>query len=135
MVCFFIVLVIVSSFFHIETVSFYCSFYVNEKFYYGTDRLFFVERAVGENAHPERLMSPPSSGTATLTFYFDYSSPWSYLGFERLHQLAKDVHPVNLKIEWVPILLGALFKNIGTPNVSVLLGIPYYSHTTTCTQL
>ena len=83
--------------------------------------MFFVERALGIDAHPERLMSQPSSGTATLTFYFDYSSPWSYLGFERLSQLAKDVYPVNLKIEWVPILLGALFKNIGTPNVSQAL--------------
>lgn len=99
----------------------YHSFYVNGQFYWGTDRLFFVERALGVDAHPERLMSPPSFGTATLTFYFDYSSPWSYLGFERLNQLLKDVSPVNVKIEWVPILLGALFKHIGTPNVSHLI--------------
>lgn len=93
------------------------SFYVNRRLYYGTDRLFLVERALGVDAHPERLLSPPSSGSTTLTFFFDYSSPWSYVGFERLKQLQKDVAPIHVNIEWVPILLGALFKEIGAPNV------------------
>lgn len=92
--------------------------YVNKRLYYGTDRLFFVERALGIDAHPERLLSPPSSGSAKLTFFFDYSSPWSYVGFERLKQLERDVAPIKLNIEWVPILLGALFKEIGAPNAS-----------------
>ncbi len=91
--------------------------YVNNRLFYGTDRLFFVERALGLDAHPERLVSTPQSGSATLTFFFDYSSPWSYVGFERLEQLFRDVSPVNVKVEWVPILLGALFKELGTPNV------------------
>ncbi|XP_064398309.1 uncharacterized protein LOC135344945 [Halichondria panicea] len=93
------------------------SLYVNNRLFHGTDRLFFVERALGVDAHPERLMSPQSTGSATLTFFFDYSSPWSFVGFERLEQLLRDVSPVNVKIEWVPFLLGALFKQIGTPNV------------------
>ena len=95
--------------------------YVNNRLFHGTDRLFFVERALGVDAHPERLMSPQSTGSATLTFFFDYSSPWSFVGFERLEQLLRDVSPVNVKIEWVPFLLGALFKQIGTPNVGIRL--------------
>ena len=95
--------------------------YVNNRLFYGTDRLFLVKRALGIDTHPERLMSPQSTGSATLTFFFDYSSPWSFVGFERLEQLLRDVSPVNVKVEWVPLLVGALFKQIGTPNVGVKL--------------
>lgn len=99
------------------SVIIHSSLYVNDRLFYGTDRLFFVERALGIDAHPERLMLPPASGSATLTFFFDYSSPWSFLGFERLEELLQDVGPIKVRIEWVPILLGALFKQLGTPNV------------------
>lgn len=38
---------------------------------------------------------------------------------ERLQEVVSSVHPVKVTIEWVPILLGALFKQIGTANVSL----------------
>ena len=84
--------------------------------------MFFVERALGvKDAVPERLLSPPATGgrKARLTFFFDYSSPWSYLGCCRLDALLRSVSPVEVSVEWVPILLGALFKSIGTLVVSV----------------
>ena len=93
------------------------SFLVGEKLYWGTDRIFFVERALGLDSHPERLVSPPKQGTAILTIYFDFSSPWSFLAVERLKDVVASVSPISVKIEWVPILLGALFKGIGTPMV------------------
>ena len=37
---------------------------------------------------------------------------------ERLEDVVASVLPVSVRIEWVPILLGALFKEIGTPMVS-----------------
>lgn len=49
-----------------------------------------------------------------LTFFFDYSSPFAYLGATAVEKLAKD-HDADLV--WHPFLLGALFKSIGTPIV------------------
>ena len=82
--------------------------------------MFFVERALGLNSHPERITLPPKKGAACLTFFFDISSPWSFLAMERLNNIVSSVLPVAVKIEWVPILVGALFKEIGTPVVRVL---------------
>lgn len=93
------------------------SFYVEGKLYWGTDRIFFVERALGFNNHPERIVSPPRQGTSSLTFFFDFSSPWSFLAMERLEDVISSVSPVAVKVEFVPVLLGALFKDIGTPMV------------------
>ncbi len=43
----------------------------------------------------------------TIEFYYDYSSPYGYLGSERIEAIAnKHDH----KILWRPILLGAVFK-------------------------
>eukprot|EP00731_Ephydatia_muelleri_P032388 Em0023g895a len=96
------------------------SFFVNDQLYYGADRLFLVERALGvRTAEPERLLHPPkdSNLSSHLSFYFDYSSPWSFLGCMKLQAMIDSVKPVNVVIEWVPILLGALFRQIGTPLV------------------
>lgn len=82
--------------------------------------MFLVQRALGHlDSEPERLVpSPLQPASAKLTFFFDYASPWSYLASERLEQLLKSVAPVQVTVEWVPILVGALFKKIGTPVVS-----------------
>ena len=60
--------------------------------------MFLVERALGsQEAAPERLVvPPPTAGAAKLSFYFDYSSPWSYLGFLRLDSLIQSVAPVQV---------------------------------------
>ena len=85
--------------------------------------MFFIERCLGVvDAKPERLVvassSHPSS-VAKLTLFFDYASPWSYLAVQRMEELVKAVSPVTVTVEWVPILVGALFKKIGTPIVSL----------------
>lgn len=49
-----------------------------------------------------------------LSFFFDYSSPFAYLGAHGVQKLAQD-HGAELV--WRPFLLGALFKEIGTPIV------------------
>ncbi|HEX2572431.1 MAG TPA: 2-hydroxychromene-2-carboxylate isomerase [Polyangia bacterium] len=49
-----------------------------------------------------------------LTFYYDFSSPWSYLGSTQVERVAQEN---GATVEWRPILLGALFKAIGTPIV------------------
>ncbi|XP_048588563.1 uncharacterized protein LOC5511679 [Nematostella vectensis] len=96
------------------------SFWVNNELFYGTDRMHFVESALGPDKHVTmpRLYHPPSHPTrAKLIIYHDFASPWSYLGSTQIADLVSSLHPVSVEVEWVPILVGALFKAIGTPVV------------------
>ena len=70
--------------------------------------MFFVERALGRvEAAPERLLFPPSHGAGKLSFYFDFSSPWSYVGFMRLTSLAANVAP--LQVGWAVLYCTVLY--------------------------
>jgi 2-hydroxychromene-2-carboxylate isomerase len=53
----------------------------------------------------------------TLTFYYDFSSPYAYLGATQVERVARDAGAPGVIIRWRPILVGALFNAIGTPNV------------------
>ncbi|KAF0805919.1 2-hydroxychromene-2-carboxylate isomerase [Alcanivorax xiamenensis] len=44
-----------------------------------------------------------------IEFYFDCSSPWTYLGFESIQNVANDT---GTSIEWKPILVGGIFNTI-----------------------
>jgi 2-hydroxychromene-2-carboxylate isomerase len=44
-----------------------------------------------------------------LDFYFDCSSPWTYLAFHALHPLAAEV---GAEIAWKPILVGGVFNAV-----------------------
>lgn len=93
-----------------------CSFFAKDKLFYGTDRMFLVERYLGNSeAHPHRLATIPIPSVRKLTFYFDYSSPYSYLACVQVERLCQS-YPM-LQVEYVPILLGALLKAVGTPVV------------------
>jgi 2-hydroxychromene-2-carboxylate isomerase len=50
----------------------------------------------------------------TLTFYYDFSSPYAYLGATQVERVAREA---GAELRWRPILLGALFNTIGTPMV------------------
>lgn len=52
-----------------------------------------------------------------LEVYFDYSSPFAYLGFTQAERVAEET---GATIRWRPFLLGGLFRAIGTPNVPLL---------------
>ncbi len=73
-------------------------------FEFGQDRIEFVEQLLREAA-PSR---------PKLTFYFDYSSPFAYLGATQVHAVAKRQ---GAELVHQPFLLGALFRTIGTPDV------------------
>ncbi len=47
-----------------------------------------------------------------VEFYYDYSSPFAYLGSTQVERVAKEN---NATVVFKPFLLGALFKEIGTP--------------------
>lgn len=55
------------------------------------------------------LAIPPA-----LDFWFDYSSPFAYLGSTQIDAVAS---AAGATARWRPMLLGALFKEIGTPDV------------------
>lgn len=71
-------------------------------FEFGQDRIAFVEELLRELAPPR------------LAFYFDYSSPFAYLGATQVEAVAKR-HGAALSYR--PFLLGGLFRSIGTPDV------------------
>lgn len=85
--------------------------------FWGQDRLDFVKRALG--GAPPRAHEAPKVGAQPkeLSFHFDFSSPFAYLGATQVEAVAAR-HGASLRLR--PFLLGALFKAIGTPNVPLL---------------
>jgi 2-hydroxychromene-2-carboxylate isomerase len=49
-----------------------------------------------------------------VRFYYDFSSPFAYLGAT---QIARVAAAGGASVDWRPILVGALFREIGTPLV------------------
>ena len=76
--------------------------------------MFLMEHHLGNrDAAPLRLTSP-KPGKGKLTFYLDYSSPWSYLATMQLDTLIQSLQPMKITVEYVPTHQGALFREIGT---------------------
>ena len=46
---------------------------------------------------------------ASIDFYFDCSSPWTYLGFTGIHEIAERY---GATINWKPILVGGIFNAV-----------------------
>ncbi|HTY98631.1 MAG TPA: 2-hydroxychromene-2-carboxylate isomerase [Rhodocyclaceae bacterium] len=46
-----------------------------------------------------------------IDFYFDFTSPYSYLASERIDDVAARY---GRRVKWRPVLLGAVFKELGT---------------------
>jgi 2-hydroxychromene-2-carboxylate isomerase len=44
-----------------------------------------------------------------LEFYFDISSPWTYLAFHNVQPMAREL---NVKVQWKPILVGGIFNTV-----------------------
>jgi 2-hydroxychromene-2-carboxylate isomerase len=44
-----------------------------------------------------------------IDFYFDVSSPWTYLAFRNIQPLAKEL---NVAIQWRPVLVGGIFNTV-----------------------
>jgi 2-hydroxychromene-2-carboxylate isomerase len=84
------------------------TFIVDGQLFWGADRMQFVERALGGT--PEQYR-PTASSLAPVDFWFDYSSPFSYIASERVERLLGDA------LRWRPMLLGAVFKALDQVNV------------------
>ncbi|KAH7280678.1 hypothetical protein KP509_36G008800 [Ceratopteris richardii] len=93
-------------------------FIVNSRLYWGQDRLVLVEKVLSSTAVPRHLLRGSRKHKPhTLVFYYDFSSPWSFLASLQVESIAKDT---GARLVWKPFLLGALFKEIKTPIVPLL---------------
>ncbi|MCR9166519.1 MAG: 2-hydroxychromene-2-carboxylate isomerase [Nannocystaceae bacterium] len=84
---------------------------------WGQDRIGLLLRDLGAPLHPDAWAEPAATSPRRVTglrFAHDFASPFSYLASTQVERLAAEA---GLSVEWSPILLGALFRAIGTPNV------------------
>ena len=49
------------------------------------------------------------SKASMIEFFFDCSSPWTYLAFHNIQPLAREL---NVPIHWKPILVGGIFNSV-----------------------
>ena len=49
------------------------------------------------------------AATTVIEFFFDCSSPWTWLGFHNIQPLAREL---GVQIDWKPVLLGAVFNAV-----------------------
>jgi 2-hydroxychromene-2-carboxylate isomerase len=80
--------------------------------FWGVDRLEMVEALLREQAGLPKLEAPElPRAKRPVDIYFDYSSPFSYLGCHMAERLLGD------DAHWHPMLLGAVFKQVGMVDV------------------
>jgi len=84
---------------------------VDDTLWWGVDRLDFVRAQLGLSSEAPRV--GPRRG-ATLELFHDLASPFAYLASTQIERLAAEA---GASLTWTPILLGALFRSIGTPMV------------------
>ena len=84
--------------------------------HWGADRLHFVASELSGARVAQTVPVPPpvAEGSRRLDFFHDFASPYSYLGATQVARLAEEA---GAHLRWRPILLGAIFRQIGTPNV------------------
>lgn len=90
--------------------------FVGDELYWGQDRLDMVEAALG--GAPTSLRPAPGAALAPVDLYFDYSSPFAYLA------LAQAEAVFGSAARWQPLLLGGLFRSVGTPDVPLFAQSP-----------
>lgn len=106
------------------------------RLFWGQDRMWFLEAFVlamkegrtgdeiGRVGMPLGRLVPrvaahgkgiPEAVEVKLEFWYDFSSPWAFLGWTQLARLQRR-YGERLRIEMKPFLLGILFREIGAPN-------------------
>jgi 2-hydroxychromene-2-carboxylate isomerase len=85
--------------------------------WWGSDRMHFAAGALSRTrVDPERSRAARTAKSMReIDFFHDFSSPFSYLASTQIERIAAPA-----RVNWKPILLGALFRNIGTPDVPLM---------------
>ena len=99
------------------------------RFFWGQDRMHFVEATLVSLRMgaapwssvprlgaliPRSVASDELAAPTRVEFWFDFSSPWGFLGYTQLGRLQAQFGP-RLEIVLKPFLLGILFREIGAP--------------------
>lgn len=92
------------------------TFFVGEDLFWGADRMDMVEAALGGS--PTSLRPAAGSELASVDLWFDYSSPFSYLAMGQAEAV------FGAAARWRPLLLGGLFRSIGTADVPLFTQSP-----------
>ena len=92
------------------------SFTVGGRTWFGSDRLDRVADAVRGACTPVFRRAPAGGEGRSLSFFHDFSSPFSYLASTWVDAVAASA---GTQAPWTPILVGALFRDVGTPMVPV----------------
>lgn len=85
-----------------------------ETLLWGQDRMHFIHRGARSAPADGALITARSAMAHTLDIYWDFSSPYAYLGSTQAEALAKRT---GATLSWKPMLLGGVFKSIGQANV------------------
>ncbi|KAK5095811.1 hypothetical protein LTS08_007947 [Lithohypha guttulata] len=100
------------------------------RFFWGQDRMHFVEATLMalqkaqdwchvkglKSLMPRCVANNKIAGRVKLEFWYDFSSPWAFLGWTQLARLQRTFGS-ELEIVMKPFLLGILFREIGAPNL------------------
>lgn len=99
------------------------SFFVGDDIFFGSDRVHMLERALrgGTRSPPVpqlRLTNNNNNNNnakvSSVVFVYDFSSPWSYLASTQIERVCSHG---NVRLVLLPVLVGAVFKAVGTPVV------------------
>ena len=90
-----------------------------EMLFWGQDRLEQVEAVLGgwhpADGPPATAATSDSRGSGgVIEFFYDFASPWAYVASTRIEAVAARA---GAELVWRPMLLGAVFKQIGQANV------------------
>lgn len=86
---------------------------LGDDLFWGQDRAELVAAAV-EGARPEEPAAAAAPTGKTLEVYWDFASPYAYLGCSQAEAVARRT---GATLVWRPVLLGGLFKAIGQADV------------------
>ncbi|MDP6540580.1 MAG: DsbA family protein, partial [Planctomycetota bacterium] len=89
------------------------AFVVDGELIWGQDRLHLLADRLGAERPTHSTATPVGRG-GRVRFFHDFASPFSYLGATQVERIAQASGAV---VDWSPILLGALFRDIGTADV------------------